>query len=171
MGLKGQTQRLVREPMKNLCPPYLKFYQAVSQSVCSTFSQALAMGQALSALCFLRMRCVNPALWFMPLLMIHRFLQRLRASWYIVNVSSLVVPLTNHFHLSQQSQATERFVDWLTTIAVKKEVADGAGGGAGKAKIVLCGHRSASTHYALSPFFTVLIVCTAWVVSSSPMHS
>lgn len=32
-----------------------------------------------------------------------------------------------------------RFADWLTTLTVEREVA--SGGGAGKAKIVLCGHR------------------------------
>lgn len=40
-----------------------------------------------------------------------------------------------------QNKAVERFVDWLTTLTVQKEVAHGAGGGAGRAKIVLCGHR------------------------------
>ncbi|KAG6336531.1 hypothetical protein ID866_2553 [Astraeus odoratus] len=35
--------------------------------------------------------------------------------------------------------AVERFADWLTTLTVQKEVANG--GGAGVAKIVLCGHR------------------------------
>ena len=34
-----------------------------------------------------------------------------------------------------------RFADWLTTQTVEREVANGTGGGAGKAKIVLCGHR------------------------------
>lgn len=42
-----------------------------------------------------------------------------------------------------QNQAVERFADWLTTLTVEREVAKGAGGGAGKAKIVLCGHRFA----------------------------
>ncbi|KAI0065903.1 hypothetical protein BV25DRAFT_1797809 [Artomyces pyxidatus] len=37
-------------------------------------------------------------------------------------------------------KAVERFADWLTTLAVEREVANGAGGGAGKAKIILCGH-------------------------------
>jgi hypothetical protein len=37
----------------------------------------------------------------------------------------------------------ERFADWLITLTVEKEVANGTGGGAGKAKIVLCGHRCA----------------------------
>jgi len=36
--------------------------------------------------------------------------------------------------------ATERFVDWLTTTVVHKEVGGGKGGGAGKTKVVLCGH-------------------------------
>ena len=35
----------------------------------------------------------------------------------------------------------ERFADWLTTLTVEKEVDSGHGGGAGKAKLVLCGHR------------------------------
>jgi len=34
----------------------------------------------------------------------------------------------------------ERFVDWLAEVVVHKEVAGGLGGGAGKAKVVLCGH-------------------------------
>lgn len=38
------------------------------------------------------------------------------------------------------SSAVERFVDWLTTLTVQKENDHGLGGGAGKAKIVLCGH-------------------------------
>ena len=40
-----------------------------------------------------------------------------------------------------QDKAVERFADWLTTLTVEREVAHGAGGGAGKAKLVLCGHR------------------------------
>ncbi|KAJ7068451.1 hypothetical protein C8F01DRAFT_979218 [Mycena amicta] len=36
------------------------------------------------------------------------------------------------------NEAVVRFSDWLTTLTVEKEVA--SGGGAGKAKIVLCGH-------------------------------
>jgi len=41
----------------------------------------------------------------------------------------------------RQNHAVERFVDWLTELTVHAEVGDGEGGGAGKAKIVLCGHR------------------------------
>jgi len=41
-----------------------------------------------------------------------------------------------------QAEAVERFADWLTTLTVEREVANGTGGGAGKANIVLCGHRS-----------------------------
>ncbi|KAG8846157.1 hypothetical protein FRB96_002056 [Tulasnella sp. 330] len=37
-------------------------------------------------------------------------------------------------------QATDRFIDWLTTLTVEREVAQGMGGGAGKARIVLCSH-------------------------------
>ncbi|RDB22545.1 hypothetical protein Hypma_010018 [Hypsizygus marmoreus] len=36
------------------------------------------------------------------------------------------------------NEAVVRFADWLTTLTVEREVA--SGGGAGKAKIVLCGH-------------------------------
>ncbi|KAF9782273.1 hypothetical protein BJ322DRAFT_1009506 [Thelephora terrestris] len=36
--------------------------------------------------------------------------------------------------------AVEVFSEWLTKLVVEKEVAGGKGGGAGKAKIVLCGH-------------------------------
>ncbi|KAH7097445.1 hypothetical protein BKA62DRAFT_774251 [Auriculariales sp. MPI-PUGE-AT-0066] len=36
--------------------------------------------------------------------------------------------------------AVERFSDWLCSLTVEKECAHGAGGGAGKARIVLCGH-------------------------------
>jgi hypothetical protein len=39
-----------------------------------------------------------------------------------------------------QTAATLAFVDWLTTLVVGLEVDHGAGGGAGKAKIVLMGH-------------------------------
>jgi len=36
--------------------------------------------------------------------------------------------------------AVVRFADWLTNLTVQREVANGVGGGAGKAKIILCGH-------------------------------
>ncbi|KAG1783133.1 hypothetical protein EV702DRAFT_1191570 [Suillus placidus] len=39
-----------------------------------------------------------------------------------------------------QNAAVEHFADWLTTLTVQREVANGQGGGAGKTKIVLCGH-------------------------------
>ena len=39
-----------------------------------------------------------------------------------------------------QNQATERFADWLTTLTVEREVSQGRGGGAGKARIILCAH-------------------------------
>ncbi|KAG2154950.1 uncharacterized protein EDB93DRAFT_1247907 [Suillus bovinus] len=39
-----------------------------------------------------------------------------------------------------QNAAVEHFADWLTTLTVQREVADGQGGGAGKTRIVLCGH-------------------------------
>lgn len=40
-----------------------------------------------------------------------------------------------------KQEAVERFVDWLTTLTVQKEVAHSLNGGSGKAKIILCGHR------------------------------
>ncbi|KAF8917847.1 hypothetical protein CPB85DRAFT_1373990 [Mucidula mucida] len=47
------------------------------------------------------------------------------------NVESIVFPV-------YENEAVVRFADWLTTLAVEREVA--SGGGAGNAKIVLCGH-------------------------------
>lgn len=43
-----------------------------------------------------------------------------------------------------QVAAVEAFSEWLTKLVIEKEVANGNGGGAGKAKIVLCGHRCVS---------------------------
>lgn len=40
----------------------------------------------------------------------------------------------------QLNAAVEHFADWLTTLTVQREVANGLGGGAGKTNIVLCGH-------------------------------
>ncbi|KAH9951736.1 hypothetical protein B0H21DRAFT_842833, partial [Amylocystis lapponica] len=36
--------------------------------------------------------------------------------------------------------AVTQFADWLTNLTVQRENANGSGGGAGKAKVVLCGH-------------------------------
>jgi hypothetical protein len=70
---------------------------------------------------------------------IHRF--RPKAIWYVVSD----LP---HRHdtgsNSRQAEAVDRFAEWLTKLTVEKEVANGMGGGAGKAKIVLCGHRCVS---------------------------
>ncbi|EPT03644.1 hypothetical protein FOMPIDRAFT_1035267 [Fomitopsis schrenkii] len=38
------------------------------------------------------------------------------------------------------NEAVVRFADWLTNLTVQREVANGSGGGAGKARVVLCGH-------------------------------
>ena len=46
-----------------------------------------------------------------------------------------------HTFTTLQTEAVERFVDWLTTLTVEREV-----GGARKAKIVLCGHRQVFDH-------------------------
>jgi hypothetical protein len=46
-----------------------------------------------------------------------------------------------------QNKAVESFADWLTTITVQKEAAHG---GAGRVKIVLCGHRYGSYSHSLA---------------------
>ncbi|KAK0191145.1 hypothetical protein F5146DRAFT_930000 [Armillaria mellea] len=51
-------------------------------------------------------------------------------------VESIVFPV--YEVQSPDSASVVRFADWLTTLTVEREVA--SGGGAGKAKIVLCGH-------------------------------
>ncbi|KAG7449035.1 uncharacterized protein BT62DRAFT_888030 [Guyanagaster necrorhizus] len=51
-------------------------------------------------------------------------------------VESIVFPA--YETKGELNEAVVRFADWLTTLTVEKEVA--SGGGAGKAKIVLCGH-------------------------------
>jgi len=43
-----------------------------------------------------------------------------------------------------QTAAVQAFSEWLIKLVLEKEVANGYGGGAGKAKIVLCGHRYVS---------------------------
>ncbi|KAF7352637.1 Catalytic protein [Mycena venus] len=48
------------------------------------------------------------------------------------------------------TEAVVKFADWLTTLTVEREVA--SGGGAGRAKLVLCGHR----YIASSPSSTAL---------------
>lgn len=48
---------------------------------------------------------------------------------------------SHHTKTLAQNEAVIRLADWLTTLTVEREVANGAGGGAGKAKVVLCGHR------------------------------
>ncbi|KAK0206358.1 hypothetical protein DFS33DRAFT_583819 [Desarmillaria ectypa] len=51
-------------------------------------------------------------------------------------VESIVFPV--YETKGELNEAVVRFADWLTTLTVEREVA--SGGGAGKAKIVLCGH-------------------------------
>jgi len=55
-----------------------------------------------------------------------------------VIVESVVFPA--YETKGELNAAVERFADWLATFTVEKEVAHGTGGGAGKAKIILCGH-------------------------------
>ncbi|CAE6447622.1 unnamed protein product [Rhizoctonia solani] len=55
-----------------------------------------------------------------------------------VTVECLVFP--SYETKGELQEAVERFVDWLTTLTVQKEVAHHLKGGSGKAKIILCGH-------------------------------
>ncbi|KAI0082476.1 hypothetical protein K474DRAFT_1655250 [Panus rudis PR-1116 ss-1] len=55
-----------------------------------------------------------------------------------VTVESVVFPA--YETKGELTAAVIRFADWLTNLTVEREVANGVGGGAGKAKIVLCGH-------------------------------
>ncbi|EKM59798.1 uncharacterized protein PHACADRAFT_206021 [Phanerochaete carnosa HHB-10118-sp] len=54
------------------------------------------------------------------------------------HVESVVFPA--YETKGELNAAVIRFSDWLTNLTVEREVANGLGGGAGKAKIVLCGH-------------------------------
>ncbi|KAH9853663.1 hypothetical protein C2E23DRAFT_728363 [Lenzites betulinus] len=53
-------------------------------------------------------------------------------------VESIVFPA--YETKGELNAAVTRFADWLTDLTVRREVANGIGGGAGKANIVLCGH-------------------------------
>ncbi|CAL1701039.1 unnamed protein product [Somion occarium] len=55
-----------------------------------------------------------------------------------VVVESIVFPA--YETKGELTAAVIRFADWLTNLTVQREVAYGVGGGAGKAKIILCGH-------------------------------
>ncbi|KAH7343487.1 hypothetical protein B0J17DRAFT_625186 [Rhizoctonia solani] len=55
-----------------------------------------------------------------------------------VTVECLVFP--SYETKGDLQEAVERFVDWLTSLTVQKEVAHHLKGGSGKAKIILCGH-------------------------------
>ncbi|KAJ6515703.1 hypothetical protein C8R45DRAFT_810422 [Mycena sanguinolenta] len=54
------------------------------------------------------------------------------------SVECIVFPAYEVSNAFYQTEAVVKFADWLTTLTVEKEVA--SGGGAGKVKIVLCGH-------------------------------
>lgn len=71
-----------------------------------------------------------------------RFPERLRhiVAETVSNVTIESVVFPAYETKGELNAAVERFADWLATLTVEKEVATGSGGGAGKAKIVLCGH-------------------------------
>lgn len=98
---------------------------------------------------------------------------RRKGSWCESLTSSGVQK--NNERSSFQNVAVERFADWLTTLTVEKEVAHGTGGGAGKAKIVLCGHSmggllAADTFLAMAdsrpdktaPLWPKIVACLAF---------
>lgn len=77
----------------------------------------------------------------------------------------------------------EKFADWLCNLTVEREVAHGAGGGAGKAKIVLAGHSmggllAADTLLALyksrvdetAPLWPNIIACIAYDTPYLGLH-
>ena len=65
-----------------------------------------------------------------------------------------------------QNAAVVRFADWLTNLTVEREVANG--GGAGKAKIILCGHR----YVAINIVYVDLLkrLESVWEAFSPPTH-
>ncbi|KAI0347098.1 hypothetical protein BDW22DRAFT_1351451 [Trametopsis cervina] len=71
-----------------------------------------------------------------------RFPERLQhtLSTTIQNVHVESIPFPAYETKGELNAAVIRFADWLTQLTVEKEVAHGTGGGAGKARIVLCGH-------------------------------
>ncbi|KIJ57129.1 hypothetical protein M422DRAFT_773813 [Sphaerobolus stellatus SS14] len=90
-----------------------------------------------------------------------------------VKVECLIFP--QYETKGELNAAVERFADWLATLTVEREVAHGMGGGAGKAKIVLCGHSmggllAADTFLAMAnsrpdpaaPLWPRIIACLAF---------
>ncbi|KAF8311152.1 hypothetical protein DL93DRAFT_2149723 [Clavulina sp. PMI_390] len=94
----------------------------------------------------------------------------------VETVSCVVFP-------AYESAATEKFADWLTTTVVHKEVANGQGGGAGKTKVVLCGHSmgglliadamlaiAASRLQKTAPLWPHIIACIAYDTPYYGLH-
>ncbi|TCD70412.1 hypothetical protein EIP91_003493 [Steccherinum ochraceum] len=71
-----------------------------------------------------------------------KFPERLRhvLSETIPNVVVETIVFPAYETKGELNAAVVRFADWLTNLTVQREVANGVGGGAGKAKIILCGH-------------------------------
>ncbi|KLO07920.1 hypothetical protein SCHPADRAFT_894280 [Schizopora paradoxa] len=98
-----------------------------------------------------------------------------------VIVESVVFPA--YETKGELNAAVERFADWLATFTVEKEVAHGTGGGAGKAKLILCGHSmgglvAADTLIALyksrpdddAPLWPRIIGCIAYDTPYFGLH-
>ncbi|KAI0663247.1 hypothetical protein C8Q70DRAFT_956954 [Cubamyces menziesii] len=79
--------------------------------------------------------------------------------------------------------AVTRFADWLTDLTVRREVANGLGGGAGKANIVLCGHSMGGLLAAdaliefvntrpdkLAPLWPSIVACIAYDTPYLGLH-
>lgn len=84
--------------------------------------------------------------WVCPHLLLSLTVSRFRpkAIWYLTSNSiqrGRSKLKRSPSMLCSQTAAVQVFSEWLTKLVVEREVANGNGGGAGKAKIVFCGHR------------------------------
>ncbi|CDO71370.1 hypothetical protein BN946_scf184908.g128 [Trametes cinnabarina] len=97
-------------------------------------------------------------------------------------VSRMVSLCSIRFNLAFKKAAVIRFADWLTDLTVRREVANGLGGGAGKANIVLCGHSMGGLLAAdaliefvntrpdkLAPLWPNIVACIAFDTPASPL--
>ncbi|KAI0677079.1 hypothetical protein C8Q78DRAFT_1073815 [Trametes maxima] len=96
-------------------------------------------------------------------------------------VESIVFPA--YETKGELNAAVIRFSDWLTDLTVRREVANGIGGGAGKASIVLCGHSMGGLLAAdaliefvhtrpdkLAPLWPSIVACIAFDTPYLGLH-